>query len=67
MWDLYATATYFTMQTLTTVGYGDIVIITTDERLICVVLQFVGIIFFSVASGTLTSLITNSENTDIYN
>lgn len=65
--DLYAAATYFTMQTLTTVGYGDIVIVRTDEQMICVFLQFLGIIFFSFASGSLTTLIANHEFTDMYN
>ena len=38
MMDLYATATYFTMQTLTTVGYGDITIVRTDEKIMCIFL-----------------------------
>jgi len=38
MMELYAASAYFTMQTLTTVGYGDIIIVTTEERLICIIL-----------------------------
>jgi hypothetical protein len=36
--DLYAAATYFTMQTFTTVGYGDIVVSNIPERLVAILL-----------------------------
>jgi len=35
---LYATSAYFTMQTLTTVGYGDINIVRVDERIMVIFL-----------------------------
>ena len=38
VWELYATSVYFTMQTLTTVGYGDIALASTSERVICIFL-----------------------------
>jgi voltage-gated potassium channel Kch len=64
MMELYAASVYFTMQTLTTVGYGDIRIVQTEERVLCILLEFVGVIFFSFAAGSLTQLISNfdSEN-----
>lgn len=34
---LYVVALYFTMQTLTTVGYGDISIVSSSEKIICVI------------------------------
>lgn len=55
--ELYAASMYFTMQTLTTVGYGDITVSTPLERLMCILLQFIGVIFFSFASGSLTNII----------
>lgn len=55
--ELYAASMYFTMQTLTTVGYGDISMATTGERFMCIILQFIGVIFFSFASGSLTNII----------
>lgn len=51
------------MQTLTTVGYGDIAVVTTDERLMCLILQFIGIIFFSFSAGSITNIISNSDQT----
>jgi hypothetical protein len=63
MVDLYVAGTYFTMQTLTTVGYGDINIVRMDEIMVVTILQFIGVLCFSFASGSLTSLITNSETT----
>ena len=64
MMELYAASMYFSMQTLTTVGYGDIRIVQTEERVLCILLEFVGVIFFSFAAGSLTQLISNfdSEN-----
>ena len=62
MMHLYAAANYFAMQTLTTVGYGDLVILNVTERMICIFLQFVGVIFFSFAAGSLTNIIANIDN-----
>lgn len=61
MMDLYATSIYFVMQTITTVGYGDITIVTPTERIICILLQLIGVISFSFASGALTSIIANID------
>lgn len=58
---LYATSMYFTITTMTTVGYGDISGTNTFERIICMLLMIMGVIFFSVSSGTLTAIITNYE------
>ena len=38
MMELYAASVYFTMQTLTTVGYGDITIVRMGERILCILL-----------------------------
>jgi hypothetical protein len=75
MFELYTVALYFTMQTLTTVGYGDVSLDSSTERFFVILLQFIGIILFSFASGSLTTIIANydSENaknrekTDILN
>lgn len=61
MMDLYASSIYFVMQTITTVGYGDITIVTPTERIICILLQLIGVISFSFASGALTSIIANID------
>lgn len=62
MLELYAAATYFTMQTLATVGYGDINIVRMDEIMFVTLLQFIGVLCFSFASGSLTSLVSNTED-----
>jgi hypothetical protein len=43
------------------VGYGDISISSSTERAIIIIFQFLGIIFFSFAAGTLTNIIANYE------
>jgi len=58
---LYITAFYFTVTTITTVGYGDISGVNSTERVICIFLMILGVLFFSFSSGTLTSIITNYE------
>lgn len=32
-----------------------------NERFLCILLQFIGVIFFSFASGSLTNIITNND------
>ena len=34
---LYVVSFYFTMQTLTTVGYGDIGIVNSSEKIVCII------------------------------
>ena len=67
VFELYVVAVYFTMQTLTTVGYGDISISSSQERFIVIILQFLGIIFFSFASGSLTNIIVNYDSSSTAN
>jgi len=67
MMDLYAASVYFTMQTLTTVGYGDIEIVRVDERILVIFLQFIGVIFFSFAAGSLTTIIATFDKTNTTN
>ena len=64
---LYAISVYFTMQTLTTVGYGDVSIPTSQERFFIIMVQFIGIIFFSFASGSLTNIIANYDSNNAVN
>ena len=60
-WRLYTTAFYFTVTTITTVGYGDISGTNQVERVICMFLMILGVLFFSFSSGYLTSLISNMD------
>jgi hypothetical protein len=57
----YLTAFYFTVTTITTVGYGDISGGTKTEKVFCIFIQVVGVIAFSIASGSLASIITSYD------
>jgi len=58
---LYITSFYFTITTMTTVGYGDISGTNTIERITCCILMIMGVLFFTYTSGTITNIITNEE------
>ena len=55
--EIYILSVYFTMQTLTTVGYGDFNITTSGEKIITIILQLAGIISFSFIAGAITNII----------
>lgn len=58
---VYSLALYYTITTITTVGYGDISGTNTSERIICIFIMISGVFFFSYTSGTLTNMISNQE------
>lgn len=53
---------YFVATTITTVGYGDITAITMIEQIFNIIMLFIGVMTFSFASGSLSSIITNYDN-----
>ena len=53
----YITAYYWTFQTLTTVGYGDIPCVTIYEQLLAIVWMICGVGCYSVAIGNLGGII----------
>lgn len=55
--EIYLTSFYFTITTITTVGYGDWSASTFVEMIAATVIMFIGVIAFSFASGTLTNYI----------
>lgn len=59
--DLYILAVYFTLTTVSTVGYGDILPNTVWERVYCIVLMLVGVSAFTFVSGALSSIISNYD------
>jgi hypothetical protein len=63
-YDLYVTAMYFTVTTVLTVGYGDITAYSVGEKIFCIFLMVVGVISFSFATGTLSSLIASIDERD---
>lgn len=58
----YLTSIYFTVTTITTVGYGDVSISTKTEKIFCILSMLVGVISFSFASGSLASILSSIDN-----
>ncbi len=56
------TSFYFTVTTITTVGYGDISATNGLERFFSVVIMIIGVISFSFASGSLASILQNYDS-----
>lgn len=55
---------YWTVTTITTVGYGDISGTNDVERLFCSVAMIIGVISFSFANGSLASIIQNYDQSN---
>ena len=60
----YILTIYFTITTMTTVGYGDMSANTTVERTFCCVLMIFGVVSFTFVSGALSSIISNKDATE---
>jgi voltage-gated potassium channel len=57
-------AVWWACTTITTVGYGDKYPITTEGRIIAVMLMFVGVGLFGTFTGFISSWFTNNESKD---
>jgi hypothetical protein len=58
---LYALSVYWTIMTITTIGYGDISGTNTIERIFCSFMMVIGVIAFSFLNGSLTSILANHD------
>jgi hypothetical protein len=56
-YELYITSVYFTVTTVTTVGYGDINGANPLERSVSICIMIIGVISFSFATGSLSSIL----------
>ena len=61
MKEQYLTSFYFTITTMTTVGYGDLSASTFLEKIVCILIMFIGVITFSFASGALANYIDKTD------
>ena len=52
---------YYSMTTLTTVGYGDYYPITTNEILLAVIYMLCGVVFFSFIMSSVIEIINNQQ------
>lgn len=62
---LYIVSFYWTITTITTVGYGDITASNLGERLFCSFMMILGVISFSLANGTLSQILIKNDNKKI--
>lgn len=60
--EIYTVSLYWTVTTITTVGYGDISGTNSIERLFCSLIMLVGVIAFSFANGALASILTTYDH-----
>ena len=60
----YMTSFYWATTTITTVGYGDISAHNDLEMVFCTLVQIIGVSGFAFASSSLTSIITNYDQTN---
>jgi len=51
---VYVTAFYYTITTITTVGYGDISPVTIVEKIFGICMMCLGVVAFSFATGSLS-------------
>ena len=61
---LYIFAFYWIFEVITTVGYGDYTGNTQEEYIFSILLEFLGLTFFSFLMGSITSIISTSDNFD---
>ena len=59
---LYFTSFYWTITTITTVGYGDIGGTNAKERLFCAFIMMIGVVSFSFANSSLASILSNYDS-----
>lgn len=57
----YLAAIYWSIQTILTDGYGDIVPGTNTERSVCILWMVIGVGFYQYTIGTLTSVLSRID------
>jgi hypothetical protein len=62
--NIYIVAFYWIISTITTVGYGDISGTNNVERVFCSICMFIGVLAFTIANGSLASIIQNYDQTN---
>ena len=60
-WTVYVACFYYTTVIVTTIGYGDITVRTPVEQVFCIFILISGVVGFSFAIGSLTSVISSLD------
>ena len=58
---IYLAAAYWSLTTVATIGFGDILPVTNAERAIMLLVQITGVLFFGILLGSITSLLQVSQ------
>jgi len=61
-YEKYILSIYFTITTMTTVGYGDMSPGTTVEMVYGIFIMILGVVVFNFISGALASIISESDS-----
>ena len=64
-YNLYIVSIYWTITTITTVGYGDISATNLPERLFCSLIMLLGVFSFSIANGSLSQILNTYDHQKI--
>lgn len=62
---VYITSLYWVVTTLTTVGYGDIYGTTEQEYIYTMIVEFIGILVFSIIMSTVNTFLSAQGDIDI--
>ena len=63
--DLYIASLFWTITTLSTVGYGDIVPATSVERILAITWMLFGVCFFSFTIGSLSTMLNSIDTKEM--
>lgn len=55
--EIYLAAAYWSLTAITTIGFGDITPITNAERAVMLLVEILGVLFFGILLGSITSLL----------
>lgn len=60
-YDKYIASWYFSVMTMSTIGYGDISPVTSAERIVCSLMMLIGAGIYAYVVGSITSTVSNME------
>jgi len=60
-YDKYIASWYFSVMTMSTIGYGDISPVTSAERIVCSLMMLIGAGIYAYVVGSITSTVANME------